>query len=42
MDRSPLLGRLVTLLAVAVILVSGEAERLYERLGWKRVGVIPG
>jgi GNAT superfamily N-acetyltransferase len=21
---------------------SGEAERLYERLGWRRVGVIPG
>ena len=21
---------------------SGEAERLYERLGWERVGVIPG
>jgi GNAT superfamily N-acetyltransferase len=21
---------------------SGEAERLYERLGWMRVGVIPG
>ena len=21
---------------------NGEAERLYERLGWTRVGVIPG
>ena len=21
---------------------SGEAERVYERLGWERVGVIPG
>jgi ribosomal protein S18 acetylase RimI-like enzyme len=21
---------------------NGEAERLYERLGWERVGVIPG
>jgi hypothetical protein len=21
---------------------SGEAERLYERLGWERVGMIPG
>ncbi len=29
-------------LLVLDTVTGGEAERLYERLGWKRVGVIPG